>query len=176
MTVQRQFASAVTEMSQDTCVGAFSEHGTTIMQFDLRQLDLPCASGTPAPLCWRQAPYHGAMHALSTFHNPLKYRFIVAQGSYRNDQHQRVDFTPAIQGVSTAQQMRHSMLRLACSLAVACGVSLRPMALIFSSLFLTSHYPVVAQEMDGCHWFASARARGAAAAPAGSPPGDGGSS
>src|SRR5262249_45933221 len=79
---------------------------------------------------------HVDIHALSTFHNPLKYRFIVAQGSYRNDQHQRVYVTPAIQGVSTAQHMSHSILRLACYLAVACGVSLRHIALIFSSLFL----------------------------------------
>jgi Transposase len=32
--------------------------------------------------------------------------------------------------------MSHSIIRLACSLAVVCGVSLRPMALSFSSLFL----------------------------------------
>src|SRR5437870_5566072 len=45
-------------------------------------------------------------------------------------------FTPEIQGVSTAQHMRHSIIRLACSRAVVCGVSLRHIALIFSSLFL----------------------------------------
>lgn len=32
--------------------------------------------------------------------------------------------------------MSHSSIRLACSLAVVCGVSLRPIALIFASLFL----------------------------------------
>src|SRR5215470_2420051 len=136
ITVQMQFESAVTEMYQDKFVGSCIEHGTTIMQFDLRKLDLQCASGTPAPICWRQEPYHVDIHALSTFHNPLKYRFIVAQGSYRNDQHQRVYVTPAIQGVSTAQHMSHSILRLACYLAVACGVSLRHIALLFSALFL----------------------------------------
>ena len=45
-------------------------------------------------------------------------------------------FTPAIQGVSTAQPMSHSILRLACYLAVVCGVSLRHLALILSALFL----------------------------------------
>jgi Transposase len=45
-------------------------------------------------------------------------------------------FTPAIQGVATAQHMSHSIIRLACYVAVVCGVSLRHMALIFSSLFL----------------------------------------
>ncbi len=45
-------------------------------------------------------------------------------------------FTPEIKGVSTAQHMSHSIIRLACYLAVVCGVSLRHIALIFSSLFL----------------------------------------
>jgi hypothetical protein len=76
------------------------------------------------------------VHELSTFHNPITSRFIVAQGSYLNDQHQRVYFTPDIQGVSTSQPMSKSIIRLACSLAVVCGVSLRHLALLFSVLFL----------------------------------------
>ena len=136
VTVQMQFESAVTEMYQDTFVGSSIENGTTIIQFDLRKLDLQCALGTTAPICWRQEPYHVDIHALSTFHNPIKYRFIVAQGYYLNDQNQRVYFTPEIKGVSTAQHMSHSIIRLACYLAVVCGVSLRHIALIFSSLFL----------------------------------------
>src|SRR5205814_7162478 len=72
----------------------------------------------------------------STFHNPIKYRFIVAQGAYLNDQHQRVYFTPEIKGVSTSQHMSHSVIRLACDLAVVCGVSLRHIALLFAALFL----------------------------------------
>src|SRR5229473_7011417 len=76
------------------------------------------------------------IHELSTFNNPIKYRFIVAQGSYLNDQNQRVYFTPTIKGVSTSQHMSHSVIRLACYLAVVCGVSLRHMALLFSVLFL----------------------------------------
>src|SRR5215471_1774446 len=45
-------------------------------------------------------------------------------------------FTPAIQGVSTSQHMTHSVIRLACYLAVVCGVSLRHIAPLFSALFL----------------------------------------
>ena len=136
VTVQMQFESAVTEMYQDTFVGSSIESGTTIIQFDLRKLDLREALGTTAPICWRPEPYHVDIHELSTFYNPIKYRFIVAQGYYLNDQHQRVYFTPDIQGVSTAQHMSHSIIRLACYLAVVCGVSLRHIALIFSSLLL----------------------------------------
>src|SRR5438034_9351826 len=66
----------------------------------------------------------------------MTYRFIVAQGSYMNDHDQRIYFTPEIKGVSTSQHMSHSVIRLACYLAVVCGVSLRHIALLFSALFL----------------------------------------
>jgi hypothetical protein len=92
--------------------------------------------GTKATLCWRKEAYHVDVHELSTFHNPIIYRFSVAQGSYVDDQNQRRYFTPAIQGVSTSQHMTHSVIRLACYLAVVCGVSLRHIALLFSALFL----------------------------------------
>jgi hypothetical protein len=136
VTVQMQFESVVTEMYQDAFVGSSIENGTTIIQFDLRQLDFQRALGTTSTICWRQEPYHVDIHELSTFHNPIVYRFIVAQGSYLNDQHQRVYFTPEIKGVSTSQHMSHSVIRLACYLAVVCGVSLRHIALLFSVLFL----------------------------------------
>ena len=136
VTVQRQFASVVTELYQDAFVGSSIENGTTIIQFDLRKLDFQCALGTTAPICGRQEPSHIDMHELSMFHNPITYRLIVAQGYYLNDQHQRVYFTPDIQGVSTSQHMSKSIIRLSCDLAVVCGVSLRQMALLFSSLFL----------------------------------------
>jgi hypothetical protein len=136
ITVQRPFESAVTEMCQDACVGSAIENGTTIILFDLRQHDLQAAWGTKAKLCWRKEPYAVEMHARSTFHHPITYRCIVAQGSSLNDPHQRVDFPPTIQGVSTSQHMRHSVIRLACDLAVVCGVSLRHLALLFSVRFL----------------------------------------
>jgi Transposase len=136
VTVQMQFESVVTELYQDAFVGSSLENGTTIIQFDLRTLDFQHVLGTPAPICWRQEPYHVDIHELSTFHNPITYRFIVAQGYYLNDQNQRVYFTPEIKGVSTSQHMSHSVIRLACYLAVVCGVSLRHIALLFSVLFL----------------------------------------
>jgi Transposase len=131
-----QFESAVTEMYQNAFVGSSIENGATIIQFDLRQLDFQRELGTTSPIWWRQDVYHVDIHELSTFHNPIKYRFIVAQGYYLNDQKQRVYFTPDIQGVSTSQHMSKSIIRLCCYLAVVCGVSLRQIALIFSALFL----------------------------------------
>src|SRR5712691_2203203 len=136
ITVQMQFTSAVTEIYQDAFVGSSIENGTTVIQFDLRKHDFHPDLGTKATLCWRKESYQVDVHELSTFHNPMMYRFIVAQGSYLNDQHQRVYFTPEIQGVSTSQHMSHGVIRLACYLAVVCGVSLRHIALLFSVLFL----------------------------------------
>jgi len=136
VTVQMQFTSAVTEMYQDAFVGSSMENGTTIITFDLRQHDFQQELGTQARLCWRKESYHVDVHELSTFHNPITYRFILAQGAYLDAQNQRRYFTPEIKGVSTSQHMSHSVIRLACYLAVVCGVSLRHIALLFSALFL----------------------------------------
>jgi len=136
VTVQMQFESAVTERYQDAFVGSSIENGATIITFDLRTLDFQHALGATSPVCWRRESYHVDIHELSTFYNPILYRFIVAQGSYLNDQNQRMYFTPKIQGGSTSQHMSHSVIRLACYLAVVCGVSLRHIALLFSALFL----------------------------------------
>jgi len=136
VTVQMPFTSAVTERYQDAFVGSSIENGATIIQFDLRQHDFHDDLGTQATICWRKDSYHVDVHELSTFHNPIIYRFIVAQGCYVDDQNQRRYFTPAIQGVSTSQHMSHSVIRLACYLAVVCRVSLRHLALLFSVLFL----------------------------------------
>ena len=136
ITVQMQFESAVTEMYQDAFVGSSIENGATIITFDLRQRDFQQELGATSTLSWHKEAYHVDMHELSMFHNPMKYRFILAQGSYLDAQNQRLYFTPEIKDVSTAQHMRHSIIRLACYLAVVCGVSLRHIALIFASLFL----------------------------------------
>ena len=80
ITVQMQFESAVTEMYQDAFVGSSIENGTTVIQFDLRKHDFQQEVGTKATLCWRKESYQVDVHELSTFHNPMPYRFIVAQG------------------------------------------------------------------------------------------------
>jgi hypothetical protein len=136
ITVHMQFESAVTEMYQDAFVGSAMENGTTIIQFDLRKHDFRPALGTTSLICWRKDSYDVDVHELSTFYNPITYRFIVAQGSYLDGQNRRLYFTPEIQGVSASQHMSHSVIRLACYLAVVCGVSLRHIALLFSALFL----------------------------------------
>src|SRR3989449_4556960 len=134
--IQMQFASAVTEIDEDAFVGSSRENGTTMIMFALRQHDFHQELGTQATLWWRTDSSHVEVHALSTFHHPILSRCIVAQGSSLDGQQQRRDFTPAITGVSTSQPMSHSVIRLACDLAVVCGGSLRHIALLFAALFL----------------------------------------
>ena len=136
VTVQIQFESVVTDMYQDAFVGSSIENGTTLIKFDLRKLDFQRELGTTSTIYWRKEAYFVDVHELSTFHNPIKYRFILAQGSYFDEDGQRIYFTPDIKGVSTSQHMSHSIIRLSCYLSVVCGVSLRQIALIFSFLFL----------------------------------------
>ena len=136
VTVQMQFESVVTEMYQDAFIGSSIENGATIITFDLRHLDFQRELGTTSTISWRKNTYHVDVHELSTVLNPIKYRFILAQGYYLGDDNRRMYFTPQIKGVSTSPHMSHSIIRLSCYLAVVCGVSLRHIALIFSSLFL----------------------------------------
>ncbi len=134
--IQMQVASAVTEIDEDACVGSSRENGTTMILFALRQHDFHQELGTQATLWWRTDSSHVDVHELSTFHHPILSRCIVAQGSSLDGQKQRRDFTPAIKGVSTSQPMSHSVIRLACDLAVVCGVSLRHSAILFAVLCL----------------------------------------
>jgi hypothetical protein len=136
VTVQMQFESVVTEISQDAFVGSSIDNGTTIIPFALRTHNFQQEWGTQATLCWRKESSRVDVHALSTFHHPMRYRFIFAQGSSLDDKKQRIDFPPAIKGVSTSQPRSHRVIRLSCSLAVVCGVSLRHIARLFASLFL----------------------------------------
>jgi hypothetical protein len=76
VTVQMQFESAVTELYQDAFVGSSIENGATIITFDLRQHDFRQELGVTSRLYWRKEVYHVDIHELSTFHNPMQYRFI----------------------------------------------------------------------------------------------------
>ena len=161
--MQRQCTSAVTEMDQDAFVGSSMENGTTLILWDLRQHDLHQEWGTQATRCGRQASSHVDVPALSTFHHPMRERCLVAQGSSLEGQHPRLDCTPESKGVSPSQPLSHRGLRVACDLAVVCGVRLRPMALLCAALCLRpmttssinrgladlgSHFPPPAQRLQ----------------------------
>jgi hypothetical protein len=91
--------------------------------------------GVSSDIYWNRNSYSVDIHEFSTFHNPVVYRFILAQGYYFDDRKERVYFTPKIDEVSAYQHMSSNVIRLCCFLAVICGVSLRNIALIFNILF-----------------------------------------
>src|SRR3989442_4322340 len=172
VTVQMQFASVVTEIYQDAFVGSSIENGTTVRQFDLRRHNFHQELGTQATLCWPKASYHVDVQELSTFPNPMLYRFILAQGSYLNDKKQRIDFTPAIKGVylPAYEPQRAPVVLLSrgglwSQSQARCGPFCRAVP--------DSYSQVVDQTLDGCHWLQFTHTRGDAAAVAGPRPSDG---
>ncbi len=132
----RQGESGGTERAQDALIGSSMEQGATSIPCALRPLDLPREWGTTATISGRKDTDHVDGHARSTVLHPMQSRCMLAQGYSLGDQTQRMDFTAHIQGVSTSPPMSQSLMRWSGSLAVVGGVSLRPMALLFSSLFL----------------------------------------
>ena len=78
VTVQTQFESVVTQMYEEAFVGSSIENGTTVIKFDLRKLDFQRESGITSTIYWRKDTYHVDVHELSTFHNPIQYRFMAS--------------------------------------------------------------------------------------------------
>jgi hypothetical protein len=136
ITIETHFDSAVVEANQDVFSRSYIEGTTTIIEFDMRKRDYRKELGTDSAIYWPSKSYEVDAHEFSTFHNPIVYRFILAQGYYFDDEGNRFDFTPKIAEVSTHQHISKSVIRLSCFLSVICGVSLRNIATIFSLLFL----------------------------------------
>jgi len=84
---------------------------------------------------FRKESYKADVHEFSTFHRPIVYRFVSAQGYYLDEQGNRKFFTPETAEVSAQQHMSKNIIRVCCFLAVICGVSLRNTATIFNCLF-----------------------------------------
>lgn len=135
ITIQTQFTSAVVEASQDVFTRSYIEEENTIIEFDMRKRDYQKEEGISSEIHWPEKTYNADVHEFSTFHNPIVYRFISAQGWYYDDQRNRVWFTPKISEISAQQHVTKNVIRLACFLAVICGVTLRNISTIFTVLF-----------------------------------------
>lgn len=135
ITIQTQFTSAVVEDNQDVFTRSYIEEENTIIEFDMRKCDYQKEEGISSEIHWPEKTYNVDVHEFSTFHNPIVYRFISAQGWYYDDQRNRVWFTPKISEISAQQHVTKNVIRLACFLAVICGVTLRNISTIFTVLF-----------------------------------------
>lgn len=135
ISIQVHFDSAVVKANEDVFSGSYIENNNTIIEFDMRKRDYQKQFGATSEIYWSENSYQVDVHEFSTFHNPVIYRFVLAQGYYFDDRNSRIYFTPEIAEVSTHQHMSRNIIRLSCFLAVICGVSLRNIAVIFSVLF-----------------------------------------
>ncbi len=133
--IETVFESAVTETNKDTYTGSYIEDRKTVIEFDMRKKDWQKILKTESGINWYKKTYRVDVHEFSTFHSPIIYRFIMARGYYLGTDGSRKYFTPEPSEVSTHHHMSRNIIRLACFLAVICGVSLRNIALIYSSLF-----------------------------------------
>jgi len=135
ITIQSQSASAVVEANRDVFTRSYTERENTIIEFDMRRRDYRKEAGTNGGIHWPEKTYSVDIHEFPTFCNPIVCRFISAQGWYRDEQNNRIWSAPKIGEVSVRQHVAKNVLRLACFLAVICGVTLRNIALIFTVLF-----------------------------------------
>lgn len=136
--IQSQFTSAVVEANMDIFTGSYTEGEYTILEFDMRKRNLQKETGIKHKIYWPAKTYNVDIREFSVFQNPIIYRFISAQVWYYDEQHEQHWFTPMLRGVSVQQHVSNSVLRLACFLAVICGVSLRNIEIIFNGLFQLS--------------------------------------
>lgn len=133
--IQSQFSSAVVEANLDVFTRSYTERENTIIEFDMRKRDWQKEAGISHDVYWPEKTYNVDIHEFSVFHNPIIYRFISAQAWYYDDHKRQIWFTPKIREISAQQHVSKGVLRLACFLAVICGVTLRNIATIFTVLF-----------------------------------------
>jgi len=133
--IETRFESAVTEANKDTYTGSCIEDGKTVIESDMRKRDWEAVLNTESGIQWYKKTYKVGIHEFSTFHCPVVYRFVMARGYYLRTDGSREYFTTEPSEVSTHHHMSRNIIRLACFLAVICGVALRNIALIYSSVF-----------------------------------------
>ena len=133
--IETCFESAVTEANKDAYIGSYIENKKTVIEFDMRKRDWQKALNTDSEIYWYKKTYMVDIHEFSTFHSPIVYRFVMARAYYFKADGSREYFTPEPSEISTHHHMSKNIIRLACFLAVICGVTLRNIALIYSVLF-----------------------------------------
>lgn len=135
ITVKFQFESAITNLNEDIFIRAYMEGLALILEFDTRKRNYKKILSAKSKINWANR-YNVDVKELSSFHCPIIYRFIVAQGNYYDTTGERRFFTPMLDEVSLSQHVSKSVIRLSSYLAVNCGVSLRNISEIFTHLFL----------------------------------------
>ena len=108
--IKTEFDSAVLELNKDIFSRSYIESGTSIIEFDSRKRSYKNFLDKESKIKWDKKTYTIDIKELSTFQNPIGYRFIMARGSYLNSEGKRINFTPDLDGVSTSQHVSKSLL------------------------------------------------------------------
>ena len=113
-----------------------AENKQIIIEFDTRQRDYHKLLGIPrrAKIGWSNQRTFDVQE-LSSFAWPIIYRITTADGYYKNEQGQRVNFTPEIAGLSTYRKVSDVVWRLGVFLCIIAGLGSRQTSWLMQVLF-----------------------------------------
>jgi hypothetical protein len=136
MIIQLPVTTEVLEPKADLQPSGKAEDGKIIIEFDTRKGDYRKLFKLKRSLkmAWiNERTFE--VQELSGFAWPIIYRITTADGYYRNEQGQRVYFTPELQGLSTQRKVSDVVLRLGVFLCVIAGLGSRQASWLRQGLF-----------------------------------------
>jgi len=136
MLIQLPVTTEVLEQIGDLKPRGKAENNQIIIEFDTRQRDYHKLFGLArrVKIGWSNERTFDVQE-LSGFAWPILYRITTADGYYQNEQGQRVNFTPAIAGLSTYRKVSNLVLRLGVYLYVIVGLGTRQVSELMKVLF-----------------------------------------
>ena len=136
MIIQLPVETEVLEKIGDLKPRGKAENKQIIIEFDTRQRDYHKLLGIPrrAKIGWSNERTFDVQE-LSGFAWPIIYRITTADGYYKNEQGQRVNFTPEIAGLSTYRKVSDVVWRLGVFLCIIAGLGSRQASWLMQVLF-----------------------------------------
>lgn len=136
MFIQLPVTTEVLEQNADLKPRGKAENNQLVIEFDLRQRDYHKLFQLKRKV---KIQWHNTrtfeVQELSGFSWPIVYRLTTADGSYLNEQGERVYFTPRIAGLSTRRKVSDVLLRLGVFLCVVAGLGTRQTSWLLKVLF-----------------------------------------
>jgi hypothetical protein len=136
MIIQLPVTTEVLEKIDDLNPSGRVENKQILIEFDTRKRDYRQLFGLPrkTKIGWSNERTFDVQE-LSSFPWPILYRITTADGYYKNESGDRVNFTPEITGLSTYRKVSDVTCRLAVYLYVIAGLSSRQVSKLMKLLF-----------------------------------------
>lgn len=136
MLIQLPVTTEVLEQNGGLKPRGKAENNQIIIEFDTRERDYHKWFGLArrVKIGWSNERTFDVQE-LSGFAWPIIYRITTADGYYKNEQGQRVNFTPEIAGLSTYRKVSDVVLRLGVFLYVIVGLGTRQVSWLMQALF-----------------------------------------